>query len=61
MTATRKTKLLVWVVALALIMACVPTLATPLVPTVNPSVQSIRLSRKLSLRQGHGPPRPCPP
>ena len=36
MTATRKTKLLVWVAALALIMACVPTLATPSVPTVNP-------------------------
>jgi Ig-like domain-containing protein len=36
MTATRKTKLLVWVAALALFMACVPTLATPAVPTVNP-------------------------
>jgi Ig-like domain-containing protein len=36
MTATQKTKLLVWVTALALIMACVPTLATPSVPTVNP-------------------------
>ena len=37
MTATRKTKLLIWVVALALVMACViPTLATPSVPTVNP-------------------------
>ena len=37
MTATRKTKLLVWVTALALIMACVPTLATPSVPTVDPN------------------------
>lgn len=37
MTATLKTKLLVWVVALALIMACVvPTLAQPSVPTVDP-------------------------
>lgn len=37
MTATLKTKLLVWVVALTLIMACVvPTLAQPSVPTVNP-------------------------
>src|ERR1041385_8479143 len=36
MTATQKTKLLIWVTALALIMACVPTLATPSVPTVNP-------------------------
>ena len=37
MTATRKTKLLVWVTALALNMACVPTLATPSVPTVDPN------------------------
>ena len=37
MTATLKTKLLVWVVALALIMACVvPALGTPSVPTVDP-------------------------
>lgn len=36
MTATQKTKLFVWVTALALIMACVPTLATPSVPTMNP-------------------------
>lgn len=37
MTATHKTKLLIWVIALALIMACVvPTLATPSVPTVDP-------------------------
>lgn len=36
MTATRKTKLLVWVTALVLIMACVPTLAAPSVPTVDP-------------------------
>jgi len=36
MTATRKTKLLMWVTALALIMACVPTLAAPSVPTVDP-------------------------
>lgn len=36
MTATRKTKLLVWVIALALILACVPTLTAPSVPTVDP-------------------------
>jgi hypothetical protein len=37
MAATRKTKLLIWVVALALLMACVvPTLAQPSVPTVDP-------------------------
>jgi hypothetical protein len=36
MTATRKTKLLVWVTALALIMACAPSLVTPSVPTVDP-------------------------
>jgi len=36
MTATRKTKLFVWITALALIMACVPSLATPSVPTVDP-------------------------
>ena len=36
MTATRKTKLSVWVTALALIMACAPALATPSVPTVDP-------------------------
>jgi Ig-like domain-containing protein len=36
MTATRKTKLLVWVTALGLIMACVPQLAAPSVPTLDP-------------------------
>jgi hypothetical protein len=36
MTATRKTKLLVWVTALALIMACAPSLVTPSVPTMDP-------------------------
>jgi hypothetical protein len=36
MTATRKTKLLVWVTALALIMACVPSLATPQAPAIDP-------------------------
>jgi hypothetical protein len=40
MTATRKSKLLVWVTALVLIMACVPTFATPSVPTVNPGAVS---------------------
>jgi len=36
MTATRKSKLLIWVTALALIMACAPSLVTPSVPTVDP-------------------------
>ena len=36
MRATRKSKLLVWVTALALIMACAPSLVTPSVPTVDP-------------------------
>lgn len=36
MATTRKTKLLVWVTALALIMACAPALVTPSVPTVDP-------------------------
>jgi Ig-like domain from next to BRCA1 gene len=36
MAATRKTKLLIWVTALVLIMACVPTFAAPSVPTSNP-------------------------
>jgi hypothetical protein len=40
MTATRKTKLLVWMTALALIMACVPQLAAPAVPTVDPGAVS---------------------
>src|ERR1044072_289760 len=37
MTATRKPKLLIWVVALGLVMACViPTVAQPSIPTVDP-------------------------
>jgi hypothetical protein len=36
MTATRKSKLLVWLTALALIMACAPSLVTPSVPTMDP-------------------------
>ena len=36
MTATSKTKLFVWVTALALIMACAPSLVTPSVPTMDP-------------------------
>lgn len=36
MTATRKTKLVIWVAALALIMACVPSLATPQAPAIDP-------------------------
>ena len=36
MAATRKTKLFVWVIGLALIMACAPALGTPSVPTVDP-------------------------
>jgi hypothetical protein len=36
MTGTRKSKLLVWLTALALIMACAPSLVTPSVPTTDP-------------------------
>jgi hypothetical protein len=36
MTRTRKTKLLVWVIALALVMACVPTFVSQSSPTVDP-------------------------
>ena len=36
MTATRKTKLFIWIAALALIIACVPTLAAPSVSTADP-------------------------
>jgi hypothetical protein len=36
MTASRKSKLLIWVTALALIMACAPSLVTPSVPTLDP-------------------------
>jgi hypothetical protein len=38
MVRTRKTKLLLWVTALALIMACVPALGVPAAPTVDPGV-----------------------
>lgn len=38
MTATRKTKLMVWIAALALIMACVPGLATPQAPAIDPAM-----------------------
>ncbi len=36
MAATGKSKLLIWVTALALIMACAPSLVTPSVPTMDP-------------------------
>jgi hypothetical protein len=36
MTSTQQTKWLVWVTALILIMACVPSLSTESIPTVNP-------------------------
>lgn len=36
MTTTRRTKLLIWTIALVLILACVPALGTPIVPTVDP-------------------------
>lgn len=37
MAATRKSKLLIWTLALALIMACAPSLVTPSVPTMDPN------------------------
>jgi hypothetical protein len=36
MDTTPKTKLLIWITALVLIIACVPSFATPAVPTVDP-------------------------
>lgn len=36
MAATQKTKLLMWVTALALVMACVPSLTAQPIPTVDP-------------------------
>lgn len=36
MAAPRKTKLLIWVITLALIMACVPALATPSISPLDP-------------------------
>ena len=35
MARTGKRRLLIWIVALTLVMACVPTIATPAVPTVD--------------------------
>lgn len=37
MPATKKSKLLIWVTVLVLIMACVPTLAAPSIPTIDPA------------------------
>jgi hypothetical protein len=37
MATTRKTKLVIWISALALILACVPVLGTPAVATVDPN------------------------
>jgi hypothetical protein len=38
MVTTPKTKFLLWLTALALIMACVPAVAAPPIPTMNPGV-----------------------
>lgn len=38
--AASKTKYIFWFMALAMIMACVPTLAAPVVPTLNPNAIS---------------------
>ncbi|HUE99990.1 MAG TPA: NBR1-Ig-like domain-containing protein [Anaerolineales bacterium] len=48
MTATRKTKLLVWVIALALVMACVPTLTAPSVPTVDPGAVNMFIAQTVN-------------
>jgi hypothetical protein len=42
---TAKTKYLVWFTALALIMACVPTFATPAVPTIDPNAISTYIAQ----------------
>jgi hypothetical protein len=49
MTATRKTKLLVWMTALALIMACVPQLAAPSVPTVDPGAVNTFIAQTVAV------------
>jgi hypothetical protein len=38
MAATQKTKLLIWVTTLALVMACVPAFTIPATPAINPDV-----------------------
>jgi hypothetical protein len=48
MTATRKTKLSVWVTALALIMACAPSLATPSVPTMDPGAANTFIAQTVN-------------
>ncbi len=48
MAATRKTKWLIWVSALALVMACVPALGTPAVPTVNPDAIGTFIAQTVS-------------
>lgn len=48
MSATRKTKLLGWVTALALIMACAPSLVTPSVPTVDPGAVSTFIAQTVN-------------
>jgi hypothetical protein len=48
MGTTRKTKLLLWVTALGLVMACVPALGTPAVPTVDPGVIGTFIAQTVS-------------
>ena len=48
MTATRKTKLLIWVTALALVMACVPSLVTQTVPTMDPNAVSTFIAQTVN-------------
>jgi hypothetical protein len=48
MASTRRTKVLIWVTALALVMACVPTVATPALPTVDPGAVSTFIAQTVN-------------
>ena len=48
METTHKTKWLVWVTALALVMACVPAIATPAVPTVDAGAVSTFIAQTVN-------------
>lgn len=48
MARTRKITLLFWVTVLALVMACVPTLATPVVPTVDAGAVSTFIAQTVN-------------
>jgi len=49
MAATHKTKLWVWLTAIALIMACAPSLVTPSVPTMDPGAVSTFIAQTVEV------------